>query len=109
MHPQLGTRRPRRSYRAQPGAAQSAAALFDDSLHRVHQRHRALRHGRRGIITTGSKRGNRHAPYHHPVFPVDRGQRGPRLHRKARRQRPALADVRRRVTSRLYLSGVKLS
>jgi hypothetical protein len=35
MHPQFGARWPRRSYRAQSGAAQSAAALFDDSLHRI--------------------------------------------------------------------------
>src|SRR5688500_16002296 len=47
MHPQFGARRPRRADRAQPGAAQSAAALSDDSLDRIHQRHRALRDGRR--------------------------------------------------------------
>ena len=60
--------------------AQCAAALFDDSLDRIHQRHRPLRHGRREIITTGA----------------------------ARRQRPALAHVRGRVTSRLKVVRLNL-
>src|SRR6266536_5052300 len=65
-----GARRARRTYRAQPGAAQSAAALSDDSLHRIHQRHRTLRHGRRGIITAGAARRHRYAPYYNALFSV---------------------------------------
>ncbi len=76
MHPQSGARRARRTYRAQPGAAQSAAALSDDSLHRIHQRHRTLRHGRRGIITAGAARRHRYAPYYN-AYIEKRGDNDP--------------------------------
>ena len=35
------------------------------------QRHRALRHGCRGIIRTGAARRHRYAPYYDALFPVD--------------------------------------
>jgi threonine dehydrogenase-like Zn-dependent dehydrogenase len=56
---------------AQPGAAQFAAALLDDPLHRIHQRHGTLCHGHRRITTAGRARRHRHAPHNDALFSID--------------------------------------